>query len=301
MRLREIQRILRDNLPKLNFVYSGIGGSNYRIEQFREMLDGVRSIRETGMFQQETETILTTDVIARHAQSGFIVTGETVNRVNEALNQLKSRGSILLATLNVNLDPQPESGVSIRIPEATDLDSVADLLREVKTALEQLVVNSHVDGYVKLASFDRGSNWIELILGSIAAVKLLGMVLHLIVETRLKEAEIATRWESFKTMKIKNEALSSIQGALDLELTDFKNERLQAIADNIGVPNDEYEMRERVKFASSMLSDLISRGAEIVPSGEAPADVRMTFPSPTQLTGLLKEITGAKKEIEGDH
>src|SRR5205085_3348036 len=111
MRLREIQHVLRYALPQLRFDTSQLSNtSNYRVDQFRGMLDAVRAIRETRMFQKETETILTTEVIVRHAESGFIVSVETVNRVNGALNTLRLRVGSLLETLDANLEPEvPET------------------------------------------------------------------------------------------------------------------------------------------------------------------------------------------------
>lgn len=302
MRLREIQHILHDALPDLTFEYTQVPGTaNYQVDEFREMLDAARAIRETGMFRAEIDTILTTDVIVRHAEEGFVVTGETINRVNSALNQLRSRGKVLLEALDANLEPESVEAVAVRIPDASDLDAVADHLKEVKTALHQLVLSEHVGGDVRLASFDRGSLWLEVLLGSLAAVKLLGMVLRMIADTRMKEAEISTRWEAFRTMKIKNDALTNIEEALAEELKEFKAERLRAVADAAGIPQAEHETRERVRFAASLLTDLISRGAEFVPSGEAPEEVHEVFPLPAQLTSLLKELPAPKKEIEGDH
>jgi hypothetical protein len=302
MRLRQIQHILHDALPELSFDYTQLPGTtNYRVDEFREMLDAAHAIRETGMFHTEIDTILATDVIVRHAEVGFVVTGETINRVNGALNQLRSRGTILLQALDANLEPESDAAVAIRIPDASDLDAVADQLKEVKTALQQLVLNEHIGGDVRLTAFDRGSLWLEVLLGSIAAVKLLGMVLRMIGDTRVKETEIATRWEGFRTMKIKNDALTSIKDALAEELNEFKADRLRVLADSAGIPQTEHETRERVRFAATLLTDLISRGAEFVPSGTAPQDVQEEFPLPAHLTSLLKELPAPTKEIEGDH
>src|SRR5215211_2059037 len=117
MRMREIQHILHDALPDLTFEYTQVPGTaNYQVDEFREMLDAARAIRETGMFRAEIDTILTTDVIVRHAEEGFVVTGETINRVNSALNQLRSRGKVLLEALDANLEPESAEAVAVRIP-----------------------------------------------------------------------------------------------------------------------------------------------------------------------------------------
>lgn len=265
------------------------------------MLEAVRAIRETGMFQEAIDTILSTEVIVQHVEDSFVVTGETVSRVNSALHEIKAHGGVLLEALDANLEKELPTIIAVRIPDATDLDTVADLLREVKAAIQQLVLNEYVDGEIRLETFDRGTNWLEIAVGSVAALKMLGMVLRMIMDTRLKEAEIALRWEGFKTMKLKNDALASIEETLGQELSDFKADRLNAVAEAAGIPRTEHETRERVKFAASLFTDLIARGSEFVPSGEAPAEAREVFPLPAQLTGLMKELPGPRKEIEGDH
>ena len=302
MRLRQIQRVLRSALPRLKFGQSQVSGTaNFRVEHLRDVLDAVRAIRETGMFQSDTETILTTDVIVQHAEDSFIVTSETFNRINTALHQIRAQGTVLLEALDANLEDELPAVVAVRIPDATDLDTVADALREVKAALQQLLLNDYVEGEVRLESFDRGSNWLEIALGSVTAVSILGAVLRMIMDTRLKEAEIATRWAGVETMKINNEALTSIKEALAAELEEFKADRLNQVAETAGIPRSEHETRERVKFAASLLSDLIARGSEFVPSSKASDEVRDAFPLPAQLTGLIKELPGPRKEIEGDH
>lgn len=302
MRLREVQYVLRKQLPRLVFRYEHIGNSsNYRVVAFRGMLDAVQQIRETGMFVAACDATLSIDVLVRHVEDGFVVTGDTINGVNSPLQQIQSGGQMLLETLDANLDEQPEASVAVRLPDAADLDTVADVIKEVRAALQQLILNDYIKGDVRLIAFDRGSNWLELFLGSVLAVRIVGMAVRLIMETRLKEVEVATRWEALRTMKIGNDALKSVQEALAIEVDDFKRESIDAIAHAAGIPATDHETRERIKFATSAIGDLVSRGAAFLPSTESSDEVRETFPELAQLASVMKNLAGPKKEIEGEH
>jgi len=302
MRLRDIQHVLRAQLPRLQFRHEQIPGTtNQRVLAFREMLDAIRTIRNTGMFTKEIDAILENDVLVRHVEDGIIVTGDTISNVTGPLRQLQSRGRVLLETLDANLDEEPEAAIAVRLPAVADLDTVADALKEIQAALQQLILNDYIKGDIRLIAFDRGSNWLELFLGSLMAVRVVGMIVRMIMDVRLKDVDVATRWENLRTMKIGNDALKSIQEALASELDEFKRERSEAIAQVAGIPASDNEMRARIKFATAAISDLVSRGAAFLPSGATSEEVRDEFPQLATLNSVMANLPGSKKELEGEH
>lgn len=298
MRLQRIALVLEHAVPRLTYTHSTTP-SNSTLKDFRDAIDAVREISETGMFAQEIARILGIEEIALHVSDAIVINNSTFNTFNNTMIELRSRGQLLLATLRANLPPEDATSVAIKLPPTADLATVAETLTELNTALQQLVLNEHVGGDVRLSSFDRGSNWIVVMLGSAAALRLLGGLLRIIMETRLKEVEVASRREMLRRMKLKTDAIAAIEEALEEEIRDFRDERLDELAEGVGIPESDHDTRARVRFALNAFTDLIGRGAEIEPSANLPSADAALFPPAHQLADIVRQLSGPKKEIEG--
>jgi len=269
------------------------------LKGFQNAIEAVREIRETGMFALETGAILGIEEIVLHVSDAIVINNDTFNIFNNMMSQLRVRGQLLLATLRANLPPEDATAVAIKLPPTADLATIAETLTELNTALQQLVLNEHVGGDVRLSSFDRGSNWIVVILGSAAAVRLLGGLLRIIMDTRLKEIEVASQREMLRRMKLKTDAMAAIEEALEQEIRDFRDERLGELADGVGVPSSDHDTRARVRFALNAFTDLVGRGTEIRPTANLPSPDAELFPPAHQLVEAVRQLVGPKKEIEG--
>src|SRR5712692_4414260 len=178
MRMREIAEVLEKSLPKLQVMTAPISGSpNFTISRYAEAISAVRAVHETGVLQEETGAILEIKEVVSHTETEIVVGNNTFNRFNSALGQLRSKGALLLETLKATMLPEKPEQVSVKLPEETDLEDLASSLSQLHKALTQLVVNPYMKGSVHLIAFDRGSNWVEIYLGTLLAVQVLASVL----------------------------------------------------------------------------------------------------------------------------
>jgi len=196
-----------------------------------------------------------------------------------AVSTLRTKAELLLDAIRSLLPPDDANLVSFRLPDEQDLDNIASTMRELQTVLSQAIVNPAIDGDARVVSFDRGSNWIDIIVGSAAAVTVIGQLLRLITSFQMKQVEIAGKREVVRNLALQNDFVQAAERTLEQELATYLDDGVKQIATTAGVKDDN-EYRERLKFSIKTLSELITRGLEVHPSLTAPAEVQEVFPKP---------------------
>lgn len=179
---------------------------------------------------------------------------------------------------------QHQESVFVRLPTSKDLAETAKYMEVFDKYMKQVVLK--LDGRVRLDNCESGSIWLELNLGTPAAVTLIGGIAWAaaVVFKKVQEGRIhATYVES---LKIKNDALISIQEAqknlldalVETEASNLSRASYGETADRDSI--------ERVKATIREFSELIEKGAEIHPALEAPAEVKELFPDFKKLMSI---------------
>ncbi|MCP3957376.1 MAG: hypothetical protein GY719_05950 [bacterium] len=288
MRLREIHSILVSTFDDLQVELTAqTSKNNMRVSKFHRAIDGTRLILSAGVLQEECKAVLDRKEITDHARSSVVTDASSASKLQSSLNQLKQKAALLIEALGSVLGPDEKDVVAIKIPEHLDLDGVAKVLKDLDGLLAQALVNDYVKGQVSLKGFDRGSEWIMIALGSLAAVHVLGHMVRLHFSMEEKRLDIEARREVVRGMKIKNDSLEDIEQALKEELDLHLQTELESAFKAGKLPKKANEERERIKHSVRELGELLRRGLEVQPSLALPKQSQVLFP---QLPGYLKEL-----------
>jgi hypothetical protein len=278
---------------------SGQSGNNWWVNDYRDAVMAARRLNAAGVLKNDTEAMLSVTEIATHVDSQITVSAEANRKFEAALIRTKNRGQVLLETLDAMLEAEEPEQIAIQLPtDETSLCDVGKTMQHIEKLLQQVVVNEYVQGEVRLIAFDRGTNWVEIYVGSLAAVSLIGAIVRLIYDIRLKNVDIATRREVFRSIKLETDLAAAAEKALEAELNALVKAGAAHAAKVGGIPDTSHDLLERIKFVVAELGVLVSRGARIVPSLSAPVDQQSEFPEAKQIAAAMQQLTAPKKQID---
>ena len=289
MKIKELKNIFSDIIKELNFEYKE--NPNNAVTLFTK-LTGFRN----AINKLETTGLLTKEVKELHSSVIF-----TTNRDNASLNTKEARELIIktdnLYNLVSSLDSTfkeiggevNDNSISIKLPEVTDFEDLSKFSSDFHKILNQSIVNDEINGQVRIDSVENGSIWLDVYLGSSAAVTLIGSLTWsaAVIFKKLKEGQLIE--QHVRSLEIKNDSLKEIQEkqkqALDL-MIDAEAKSLY----NENFKGDNNEQIGRLKLSVKMLSSLIEKGAEIHPALNQPEKVTNLFPDMKKLNAIESRI-----------
>jgi hypothetical protein len=298
MRLRDIAELLRTTLPTFAFHSAGQTGNNWYVTGYRAAVLSARKLNDAGVLVKDTSRMLSITEIAQHVENEITVSANAYNSFNGAMQRVRQRGEILLETLDEMLEGEAAEQIAIRLPDETDLSDVGELLQLLEKLLNQVVVNEYVKGEVRLISFDRGSNWLELYLGTIAAVSAVGAIVRLIYQMGVKALDLASRREVFRSLKLETDLAAAAERALEAEFAATFEAGALHVVKVAGAPEADNDFRERIKYVVDTLTPLVNRGLLIRASLTAPPETQAEFPEPRLIAEAIKELGTPKKQLE---
>jgi hypothetical protein len=186
--------------------------------------------------------------------------------------------------------PKPAEAFSIKLPCPRDFDDLIKMMSSVQTALGQNVINDKIKGHIKILSWEPGSFWFDIALGSQAAFGLAAAIVWAaaVILKKKKESELLV--EKVRSLKIKNESLTDIRNA-QKELLDLTvDAEARAVYDEHFGKTLDNEQMARLKHGIKLFSELINRGAEVHPSLSAPESVQNLFPDFSKLSLIESRI-----------
>jgi hypothetical protein len=300
MNLQEIKRIVDKFDPNtftLGFNYSNNRFSN--VINFKRLVEAFEPIP----IARQQVNLLKNSFI-------FQTAGNEVNHEGDENLSIYSAAGELIVILKglrefvAEMAPRqnPET-VSVKLPEERDFTEVIKDLNAINTAITQNVVNDKISGVVVVKSWQAGSLWIDLYLGSTAAVSLVGGIAWSAAVVRKKWHEGSIMEKIGGSMDIKNETLESIRKGVKEHVRLVVESEAKNLLEHNFAEGDNHDQIERLKHGIKTFADLIERGAEVHPALQAPESVKNLFPDYTKLDlieskqKLLEEKTISKDKV----
>ena len=174
------------------------------------------------------------------------------------------------------LAPEKEESMTIKLPDARELRTVANDLERIEKALSQVVNHPSIDGKVEVNTWEPGSLWIEIYLGTMAAVSIVASIAWsaAVISKKRHEAQIIA--ESVRGLAIKATSLEDLceaqRSMIELQI---ESEAKALCADS----GSDLDRILRLQFAIKEFASLIDRGAEVHPALMAPESVKNLFPA----------------------
>ena len=169
MRLRDIQQVLSDRIDELQLVAKDLSGS-IEIRGSERVLEALEDLENTGVFKQEITALLSESVIVNNVAERIVVPPPIHQNFHNTLTRLHQKATILLEILNEFIGEQDPHSIGVKLPPRLDLEQTAEIIRDLNKLLQQALVNPDTNGTIALQGFDRGSEWLEIGLGSVTAL-----------------------------------------------------------------------------------------------------------------------------------
>lgn len=236
-------------------------------------------------------------IIARLEQNQFYKSKSAVLALNDATRVIVRDASALRDYLKLvqsfvaatTTSEVAESDIYVRLPKADDLPALTNQLSTFQKILEQTILDPKIGGKMTVKSVDNGSFIIQLGLGSITAVTVVGSLTWAAAVVYKKYQEALLVKTHVEALEIRNEALNDIKEAQKKMLNGIVTaEAIHLEKEAYGEENPE--RLERIKHSIEMMQGLLEKGAEVHPALMAPEQVKNLFPDLHKLGSVESRI-----------
>ena len=280
MRLRRIKKTLEENIVHLNYKREYLSGNHpgFLYTDIANLKIAIERVKNQGLYVSLISEI-ETSVIFSTSQDEIILTDAKEDaRLKKGLDVVRSGCHALLMILaELYNEKEDDSTIYVQLPKIKDLEDLSKKSKVLHNAISQSILDPSIKGTIKVRSYDVGSLWIILTVGSVTAVKLIGGLVWAAAVIRKKKMEFKSFEQHIKRLKIKTESMVDMKDAQKKQL----EESLEAEADNLVAQfykNGNAEKTERVKYSIKLISDLMDKGVEIHPALSASKEVGSMFP-----------------------
>lgn len=283
MRLREIQKILEDNIEdlKLPMSYERSGSSSLiKTTNYSQFINAVNNVKITGLFEKQINNLSKNNLI-------IVLENKHLNFDQESLNRIKVISKefvdISFGALNVihnsfnNID-EPDDTLAILLPEIKmSFNLMGAISKELDTFFRLLKVIPDFNTDVKIETFDKGTNWLLVLLGSDTALTLLSKLLNIVHKSRLQNSHISALNSQLTSLKLSDEALSEVKRSLAEKQTEIYNQLAEEFLETNDL-KDRHEIQTQMAKAISTLNNIYDMGVSFQPSINASQEALEKFP-----------------------
>ncbi len=299
MRLKEIQNIL----TIINFEKARIISSPSKTHEKRIVLDNIvpfkmflKLIKPIGIYDLEIvelENSLIYETTSNTLEMDVAYAIELFNLAEYLVNSSLS----LVLVFKTLLPSSKQDSISVKLPEPSDFEALVGMMRKLQKSLSQVVVHKEIEGSVNINNWEFGSYWLELFLGSLAAVKLVSSIAWSAAVVTKKHKENKIFEKTLKTMDIKNESLKDLLDSQKKMTRQLIERETDSVVKKHFKDNDPEHIK-RVESTIKTFAELIQKGAEIQPSLMAPEDIKNLFPNYKKIESITSKIKLLEKSPE---
>ncbi|NML64457.1 hypothetical protein HHL22_04485 [Hymenobacter sp. RP-2-7] len=290
MNLIEAREIIDNNSDKINYqsryVSSGAGSSYYEATNLNQLRRGLLNIEQLPYFQDEINS-LKESWLFKSKDDTEQVESSLDTKVSNLVYRIKIGIHFLQKAINDNRYSTINDIIYIKLPEIKSFETLSRYSNDLKKAIEIPVVESN-KGEVDILTAESGSIWLVVSLGTASAVNLVAGICWAAAVIRKKQAEANIFEQHAKTLELKNNALDILVEAQKIQINNILSNEAEAIA-NKHFDRKEPETIERLKLSINTISDLIEKGAKIIPSS-SDSEANKLFPDYNSLSLIESSI-----------
>ncbi|MBC7827207.1 MAG: hypothetical protein H7122_05650 [Chitinophagaceae bacterium] len=214
--------------------------------------------------------------------------------IKELVSRLKIKIEVLMYLINSQIKANPEILISVEIPEIQGFDTLEKYANDLKKVIEIPITDEAIGGSVEIVSADGGSIVLYIIVGSIAAVKLVAGICWAAAVIRKKNAEAKIIEAGAKSLDLNNNVMKEIADGIIKQHKQLINDEAEALAAKY-YSTAEPEAVERLKLSINIFSVLMDKGIKILPL-PSKNEPEIKFPD----YNLLNTIQSDIKQINDD-
>jgi hypothetical protein len=300
MGIRENYQTLKNALKHLyvksEYISGENGGKPYLISDISNLKKGIELLENIDFLEVYINDLKENSGLFKtfKEKDSFNSTQDTL--IKENINSLRTGIIFLLNYFDEQtVNEKDIDGISVKLPELGSFDELNKISNDLKKAIELPINDAGIEnGKTEIVSAERGSIWLNIALGTAAAIKLVASITWAATYLRKKKAEAKIYEEYTKTLELKNDALSSIIDAQKQQLKNILEAEVQAIISEQYNHNDP-ETLKRLELSINTTADLIDRGVKILPTSENDS-IKELFPDYKNLNLIQSAIKQIKNE-----
>lgn len=293
MRLKEIEKILNSiDFEKIILTIENGQAQSPMLSNINAFKEFLETIDVLDIYSDEIEYLKTSELY-KTTQNNLSVNNKNAWTIYQTSQYLVSSTKSLQRVFKKLLPSSNKESISIKLPEPTDFDSLIQAMSTFQKSISQVIINEKINGSLKVNHWEFGSYWLELFLGTQAAVTLVSSIAWAAAVISKKYNENKILEQTVRSMEIKNESLEDILENQKKITNILIDNEAQAILDN-NFESSDHEQLARLKSTIKTFATLIQNGAEVHPSLVAPEKVQNLFPNYKNLDAITSQI----KQIE---
>lgn len=286
MRLREIQLILAKVDFKEGMLTKNDNGYFTNINGFKRFVAGVRNIP---IYSDEIEFIENT--VLYGTTSDFLNVSDVKMKSSIAVvaNYLFNSSEALFKSSNKLIDRLDDNSISIKMRNINDYNLLVSDITDLQKCISQIILHPKIDGKLEIDSWESGSRWMNLYLGSALAVGIVASTAWsgAVVYKKVQEGRIFAEYA--RGLAIKNDSVEEIAAKQQEAISALVSEEAKRIQVKYYDEDEDNENFERIKFSIKLFSELVEKGTEVHPALTAPESVQNLFPDFKNLESIVSQ------------
>lgn len=291
MRLREMKEILSENLPKLKLdAKAKQNTSSIEIQNCESVIDALFNLERLDFLKEYIQAAKSVQSIFYSRLEVTIVENNIYANFSNIINRITSSSNAVIQAINQAISEQSEFSISVKLPPMNNLNELTQFSKELDTALSQVLINKHFDGKVVLQNFESGSNWLEVIVGSMMALKAVSDLVKYAIDIRIKMFDIEKAKQVARSAKLSGDILETFEKGVEQNIKVLCEAHSKELLSGNGVDSPDPEFITRVSNSIKTLAELFNKGTEIHHALNAPKVIKDEFPDIKMYTSLISDL-----------
>lgn len=286
---REIYELSTKNIDSLvlNYDYEKDTANPYYIKDLKKLRFALKSLSYIPFLSDEFKKLTSTAMFDDSEDTKFYSANE-FSLLNTVIYNIKVGLNYFIKYFELNNKLNDDFSLTIKLPELETFSDLSKVSSDFKKAIEIPLLDSKVESELRILTAEKGSIWLYVALGSSFAVSLIASITWSAALVKRRKAEAKIYEAHTRTLELKNEMIEtyvSAQKALVEKVLEDEAELIATKQYSEVTP----ETIERLKLSISTVSDLIDRGAKILPTSNS-EEVKKLFPDFDKLSLIQSAI-----------
>ena len=295
MNNRQLYLLAKKNYVKLilNYEYLSKGEINYRLKDLSKLREAILKFDSLIYLESNIDKLKEGPLFNASNDSIDLKTSE-FSKISSFVNKLRTGLEFFILQFESNDLELDDTNLNIKLPQFKNFSDLSIVAKDFKKSLEIPLLDSKIDSDLNILSAEPGSIWLIIGVGSLLAVKLVGRIAWSAAVLKKKNSEAKIFEQHARTLELKNEHFESMVQAQKIQLNNLLEREANAISKEYYTA-DSPESIERLKLSITTISNLIDKGAQILPISTSD-DVKQLFPEYEKLSLLESAIKKISEE-----
>mgnify|MGYP005996987855 CR=1 FL=1 len=286
---REIYEIIKKNEKSLTYkyLYEAKDDKPYKLLELKNLRKNLKNLHSIPLFE---------DAFSRIEKTGFFDSPNDVisfnvtnySTITSAVGEMNIFIKYFINHFESNNRLNDENSLNIKLPQLDTFSDLSKVSNEFKRAIEIPLLDSKIDSELKIITAEKGSIWLYVSLGAPLAVSLIASITWSAAVLRRKKAEADIFEAHTRTLDLKNDMMETFVNAQKVLVQKVLQDEAESIATK-DYSEVTPETIERLKLSISTVSELIDKGAKILPTSNS-EDVKKLFPDFEKLSLIQSAI-----------